>query len=365
MAKTIGNSGSSTVLEESADEFYRPQASPAAGQKLPRAPRVEAQEEAEEPFLRTRRRVPVRRGILPLWSRTRWGKVVLLLAGLAIVAACVASVLAVRHFLYHDARFRIDSPASIETVGNNQLSRADLLSVFGSDLGRNIFMVPLARRRAELEQLPWVESATVMRVLPGQLRIAVKERTPIAFVEMNGRIELVDAAGVILTMAPQQMAARHYSFPVVTGINPGDPLSVRAARMHLYQRFLHDVDAGGEDVGSQLSEIDLSDPEDVRATVPSQGTDLLLDFGMQDFLARWRNYQTHVAEWRSQYPKLAAVDLRYDNQVVLKMAGDAGTQGDSGAGTTEAQTAKPRKAAVKHRVHAHAVRSRHAHRRRA
>jgi cell division protein FtsQ len=219
-------------------------------------------------------------------------------------------------------------------VGNSQLTRDDLLSVFGSDIGRNLFYVPLSQRRAELERFSWVEHATVMRVLPNQLRVSVTERTPIAFVQVHGKIALADAAGVILDMSPQEIAAKHFSFPVVSGINPDDPLSVRGARMALYQRFLHELDGSGEKISAQLSEVDLSDPEDVRATVPANGTDLQLQFGQDDFLTRWRNYAAHVGQWRAQYPKLAAVDLRYEHEVVLKMTPDP-------AATANAVGAKP------------------------
>jgi cell division protein FtsQ len=130
------------------------------------------------------------------------------------------------------------------------------------------------------------------------------------------------------------MAARRYSFPVASGISPADPLSVRGARMHIYQRFIADLDSSGEHISSQLSEVDLSDPDDVRATVPSNGSDLLLHFGQEDFLARWRSYQAHIAEWQQQYPHLASIDLRYDHQVVLKMAGDPGAAPEANSSPT-------------------------------
>ncbi len=320
MAGRPANSGGAAILEEPREEFYRPPAGEPET-RARRAPRASDDEEHAEPFLRARRRVPVRRGLLPLWARTRWGR--LLFAGCVLLVLGGAAALGweARHFLRHDPRFVIPSSASIQTVGNSQLTREDLLSVFGSDIGRNLFFVPLAERRAQLEQIPWVEHATVMRVLPNQLRVAVSERTPIAFVEIKGRIELADAAGVILAMSPQDIAARHYAFPVVLGINPGDPLPVRGARMQIYQRFLSDLDSGGEKVSARLSEVDLSDPDDVKATVPENGTDLLLYFGQEDFLARWQNYEAHIAQWRAQYPNLASVDLRYEREVVLKMAG--------------------------------------------
>lgn len=270
------------------------------------------------------------------------------------VGAVTGVVVATRNFLEHDPRFRIASASSIQILGNSQISRADLLSVFGADLQRNIFLVPLARRRAELEQIPWVETATVMRLLPNQIRVAVTERKPIAFVQVQGRIELADAAGVILAMSPQQMALKHYAFPVVSGINPGDPLSVRGARMHLFQRFVADLDSTGEHISAQLSEVDLSDPEDVRATVPANGTDLLLHFGQENFLERWRNYQEHIGQWRAQYPRLASVDLRYEREVVLKMSGDpdlGAPQNSTGANTTAAGSAARKPAARNPAVH--------------
>jgi cell division protein FtsQ len=325
VAKTSVDSGGVTLLDEPADSW-----SPSASRNNETRPlrpgraKAEPEDDAEEPFLRARRRVPVRRGFLPAWLRTTWGKLAFGVSLLVIPGLLLALIIAAHSFLDHDPRFRIDSSASIQTTGNTQLSRSDLLSVFGSDIGRNLFYVPIAKRRVELEQIPWVREATVMRLLPNQLRIAIVERTPIAFVLVHGRVELADADGVILTLTPQQMAARHDSFVVVSGINPTDPLSVRKARMQIYQRFIGDLDSTGEHVSAHLSEIDLSDPEDVRATVPVNGSDLLLHFGDQNFLPRWRNYQTHIAQWEQQYPHLAAIDLRYDREVVLKMAGDPG-----------------------------------------
>lgn len=326
MPKSNAHSGSATLLDDPPADVYRRPAGRDNEPRTPRSARATAERddednEAGEPFLRARRRVPVRRGLLPVWARSRWGRVAFAGVTIAAVGGAIALLLATRSFLNHDPRFRIASPSAIQTMGNSQLTRADLLSVFGSDVGHNLFTVPLAKRRAALEQIPWVERATVMRVLPNQLRVSVMERTPIAFVQIHGRVELADVNGVLLDMTPKDLAAKHYSFLVVSGINPNDPLPQRSLRMHLYQKFIADLDSTGEHISAQLSEVDLSDPGDVKATVPSGGADLLLYFGQEDFLARWRNYQAHIAQWRQQYPNLASVDLRYDREVVLKMAG--------------------------------------------
>ena len=93
--------------------------------------------------------------------------------------------------------------------------------------------------------------------------------------------------------------------------------------MAVYARLMAELDANSQHFSEQISEIDLTDPEDARVLMPEQGADILAHFGEDHFLERYQRYQAHIAEWRQQYPKLAAVDLRYDHQVVLEMASGA------------------------------------------
>jgi cell division protein FtsQ len=83
--------------------------------------------------------------------------------------------------------------------------------------------------------------------------------------------------------------------------------------------LLGELDSNGQRLSEQISEIDLTDPEDARVLMPEQGADILAHFGEDHFLERYQRYKAHIAEWRQQYPKLAAVDLRYEQQVVLEM----------------------------------------------
>lgn len=360
MAKTDAYRNGAALAEDGPeDEFLRPAAAPPLRSRSQRpAPRqLDDEGEGEDVFLRSRKRVPVRKGILPPFlTRTAPGRVILAVSALIVIALFVLMGMAVKDFLDHDPRFRIDSASSIQIDGNSQLTRPDLLTVFGADIGRNIFFVPLTLRRKQLEQVPWVAHATVMRLLPNQLRVSIVERKPIAFARVGNQIRLVDADGVLLDMQPSALAAKHYSFPVVTGINPQDPLSVRRPRMAIYQKFMNEIDSSGEKLSKSLSEIDISDPEDVQGLVSAGGSDILLHFGEDNFLARWREYQAHLAEWKQQYPRLASVDLRYDRQVVLKMADDPPPAAPA-ASKSAATTAKPPVAKARPVVHPHGKRA--------
>jgi cell division protein FtsQ len=311
-----------TLAEEDGfDDVFRPHAvsrpRPPSFQEIGPARPLREEDDEEMPVLRMRRRVPVKRGPLP---RGRLGRILVVSGIVAAFCAVIATCVAVHSFFMTDGRFRIDTASSIQVLGNSQVTRPELLSVFGGDIGRNIFHVPLATRRAELEQLPWVSHATVMRLLPNQLRVAVAERVPVAFVRAGNQIGLVDQQGVLLDMPPAMMAAKRYSFPVVTGVTAQESADERASRMRLYSDFMSALSSTGNPAVSQLSEVDLSDPEDVRVLLPSAGSDLLVHFGSEDFAARWQRLEDKLPGWRQQYPRLAGVDLRYQRQTVLEMA---------------------------------------------
>ncbi len=322
MAIQGNNKTRSLVWEDEApaDSRFRrvQQGAPVSGRGLPGMPL-----EMQDPDGDDSPRVSAPR--TPWWRPAGpWGRFFLAICAVAVVSGFAVSVYLLKSYLERDARFRIAGTANIQANGLAEVSRADMLPVFGEDIGRNIFFVPLGERRRQLEKIPWVEKATVMRLLPDQIRVAVVERQPVAFVRQGQQIGLVDANGILLSMPAAMMAQRHYSFPVITGIDGGDPQPSRKARMAVYQRLVGELDANGQHLSDQISEIDLTDPEDARVLMPEQGADILAHFGEDHFLERYQRYKAHIAEWRQQYPKLVSVDLRYDQQVVLQMVPGAG-----------------------------------------
>jgi cell division protein FtsQ len=114
--------------------------------------------------------------------------------------------------------------------------------------------------------------------------------------------------------------------------------------MKIYTRFTTELDSTGEKLSAKLSEVDLSDPEDVKALIPEGWADILVHFGDTDFLPRYQKFQQLLPEWRTQYPKLASVDMRYDRQVVLEMQPGTAAPADTSAGAPAApakSVAKP------------------------
>jgi cell division protein FtsQ len=273
---------------------------------------VDLEADQESPFLRGQKRVNVRRGSLPKKTAARLRWVALALILLAILGA---AAMGLYRYGKHSWRFRIDSSDQIEVSGAEHVAHAQIMEVMGGDIGRNIFFVPLAQRKQQLEQIPWVESASVMRFVPNRLRIEIHERTPVAFARIGSRIVLIDAGGTLMELAPR--GKRKYSFAVIAGMNAGEPLSTRAARMKNYNALVRDLDSSGAHYSQELSEVDLSDPEDVKVLASDANGEVLVHLGSGNYLQRYKTYLTHVQQWRQQFDKIESVDLRYDGQIIV------------------------------------------------
>jgi cell division protein FtsQ len=268
--------------------------------------------EQESPFLRAQKRVSVRRGSLPKKTATRliWAAVALTAIGISTMA-----VAALYHYGEHSWRFRVESSDDIDVAGLQNVTRSQVMEVMGGDIGRNIFFIPLAHRKAQLELIPWVESASVMRFVPNRLKIEIHERIPAAFARVGSRILLVDATGVLMDLPAA--GRKKYSFPVIVGMNSGEPLSTRAARMKIYNELIAQLDSGGLHYSQDLSEVDLSDPEDVKILTNDRQGEVLVHLGSSGYLDRYKVYISHLQGWRQQFDKLDSVDLRYERQIVV------------------------------------------------
>jgi cell division protein FtsQ len=264
----------------------------------------------ESPFLRGQKRVSARRSSLPKKTANR-----LLWSVIAAAMVCVAvlGAAALYHYGEHSWRFRVESSDDIEVSGMQNVSKAQIMEVMGADIGRNTFFIPLAQQKALLEQIPWVESASVMRFVPNRLKVEIQERTPVAFARVGPRMSLIDAGGTLMELSPKHK----YSFPVILGMNPGEPLSTRAPRMKIYGEMVHELDSAGARYSQELSEVDLTDLEDVKVRVNDPAGDVLVHLGSSDYLRRYKTYVTHAQGWRQQFQKLESVDLRYDNQIIV------------------------------------------------
>src|SRR5882724_9497451 len=232
--------------------------------------------------------------------------------------AGISAAWAAGRFLLYGQQMLLIKPDQIEVTGNHIVSREAVLQQFVRDRGHSVLRVPLEARRSALEEISWIESASVQRILPNRIRVELIERTPIAFLRNGTELALVDAHGVIL----DRPRGEELQFPIVTGLSENMPREERGKRMQTYQEFVKDVDLVRSGSSDRVSEIDLANPKDLRAVMTGivNATDaqaLTIHFGASDFTGKYRMVVENFAQWQASNGRVHSIDLQYAKQVVL------------------------------------------------
>jgi cell division protein FtsQ len=270
----------------------------------------------EEPrYLRRQKPLEIRRKKFSGRSWPFYRRV--LFYGVVGIAGASAAWTAGRFFLYGQPMLLI-KPEQIEVNGNHIVSREAVLQQFVRDRGRSVLRVPLDSRRSALEEISWIESATVQRILPNRIRVDLIERTPIAFLRNGSELALVDLRGVILDRPRDE----DLQFPIVTGLSESMAREERGKRMQTYQEFMKDIDLVRSGSSDRVSEVDLANPKDLRAVMtgianPTDPQALTIHFGNSDFTGKYRMVVENFAQWQASNGRVHSIDLQYAKQVVL------------------------------------------------
>lgn len=83
-------------------------------------------------------------------------------------------------------------------VGRSQTTRDDLLKAVRLSRGAPILAYDLEGARRRIEVLPWIDSASVERMLPNTILLSVVERQPLALWQSKGRFSLIDHSGKVI-----------------------------------------------------------------------------------------------------------------------------------------------------------------------
>jgi cell division protein FtsQ len=270
----------------------------------------------DEPrYLRRQKPVEIRRKKFSGRSWPFYRRV--LFIGVAGIAGASGAWTAARFLLYGEQMLLI-RPEQIEVNGNHIVSREAVLQQFVHDRGRSILRAPLDARRSALEEISWVESATVQRILPNRIRVDLTERTPIAFLRNGTELALIDAHGVIL----DRPRGEDLQFPIVTGLTENMAREERGKRMQTYQEFMKDIDLVRSGSSDRVSEVDLANPKDLRAVMtgianPTDTQALTIHFGTGDFTGKYRMIVENFVQWQASNGRVHSIDLQYAKQVVL------------------------------------------------
>lgn len=219
----------------------------------------------------------------------------------------------------------------IAVRGNHRLSDGEVLALLDGLRGESLLIADLDAWRDRLLSSPWVRDASLRRVLPSTVEVAIEERTPLGIARISSELYLVDDGGTVIDEYGPAYA--DLDLPIIDGLSSGSSPSSSAdtSRAALARRVL-DAIRLLKSVAATISQIDVTDAR--NAVVLLEGDPTLIRLGDDQFFKRLQSYLELAPALRERVPNMDYVDLRFDQRVYVMpaMRRRVGTPRPAGSG---------------------------------
>jgi cell division septal protein FtsQ len=177
-------------------------------------------------------------------------------------------------------------------------------------LGRNLVALPIAEVRSLLAAHPWIDGIEVRKQLPDRLVVRIAERAPVALLRAGADLWYLDSGG--RRIAPFAAADGAVDLLVVSSssdveVDPGRALALAK-----------EIAATRPEWSERLSEIEVLGDEDFCVYTAALPFPLYVRAGT--LAERGRSLAEMLPEIARRYPKVQAVDLRFERRIVIQPA---------------------------------------------
>ncbi len=204
---------------------------------------------------------------------------------------------------------------NIQVSAAKHLTREEILALVGLETGQDLARMDLKRMGEQLSQNPWVETVRINRYFPDRISIAIKEREPLAIVNM-GYIYYLDKKGIVFKVLNQ---GDKLDYPVVTGFTEEEmstnPAGTREA-LKTTCELLGVLKEKGAFILADVSEIHYDKGYGFTLFTASGG--LPVKIGAGDFAAKVDRFARVYQELMTQRPTLHYIDLDYSDKIIVK-----------------------------------------------
>lgn len=196
---------------------------------------------------------------------------------------------------------------SIEVQGINRLSESKVINLANVEKNINILTINLNEVDERVRKNPWVERLRLRRILPGKLRITIREKSAYAVVKYDAPYFVTKSGDIIKKLSPGE----DIDLPVITGLASKEPLIIRNA---LY--VLKNPNTEAAIPISQIGEIHFKDNRLTLFTI-SPPMKILGDTRLlKDQFYRLK-FVLYALQNRGIVPR--QIDLNYSKKVVVKL----------------------------------------------
>jgi len=155
--------------------------------------------------------------------------------------------------------------SQVSVTGYRYTLDSDIFDAIGFEHARTMLGFDARAAQDRIERLPWVERASIERVLPDRLEVRISERSPAAVWRRGDRNFLIDQSGRVLAAVPREAMP---SLPRVAGEGAAGEAAGLHALLARHPAFMARVDVA-ERVGKRRWMLRLADGGTVQ--LPAHG----------------------------------------------------------------------------------------------
>ena len=237
------------------------------------------------------------------------------LGAFMLLVICLLSVLV---YAYTSDKFNL---RTVTIHGCKASNPKTLESVVRKNFPANVLRIDLHQLKSRLEKEPWVKHVEIRRILPSDIIIYVQERTPSAVVEFRNELMIADQDGIMLDRYDPKYGK--LDVPVFKGVRGQDAEDYRlyqaenSERIRQGLQMLAEIEAGSPQESKRISEVDISDPENLKVLLVDDTAEVFL--GEKDYQKRFSALMENMKQYqdlKNQYSEIESIDLRVEDKII-------------------------------------------------
>ncbi len=196
----------------------------------------------------------------------------------------------------------------------------EIIRLSGIREGQNIYSFSAGEVERMIEENPWVLSAAVKRRLPGTVKIVIKERRPVAIVQMRD-LFVMDSEGTVFKKLD---SGERLDLPLVTGLSK-EMVENEGALMSSFMRLFTLLE---ERKGFNLDNVsEIHCDATYGFTLHTLGSGLKVELGSSRFEAGLRLFDRVRSMKKETLRGAVAVDVRRAGEALVKYDHDVAKRG--------------------------------------
>jgi cell division septal protein FtsQ len=201
----------------------------------------------------------------------------------------------------------------IEVKGTSKVSREDIERIVRIESEKNgVWNADLQKIREQIENTPFVKTATVSRILPDGIRVNITERKPTAIARIDGGDFWVDGDGVVLVLIGKEETRPPF---FIQGWNRDKSEKAQTENKERVKIYLDMLNEWQEyDLAKRVKAVDLTSIKEPFAITEDSGEKVAIELESGNLAKRLKDGIKAIAGKGSNYQ---AVNIEGQNMVLV------------------------------------------------